>query len=416
MRKLLIIIGAGASQEFGMPSVIKIDEFLKEIAQNEMQLIDEPDKNLYSWVHEMLRNYRLQNIRNRIDETTNFESVLFTIQYISSLLTDREWQNFNNLISPFINLIDFPKISRFKKIQSASGSDFSYLHSFLVDKLLSSIRIKCKDLSTTRHNELNLLADFFSVLKKDFNLGVINLNYDNVILSALPDLNTGFDLFSGEFSREKLYNSSAWNFCYHIHGSVHFDMKGGKDTEMHKIFWNSDLSSRFSQNSSGRNSIYTSEGIHHLNSSIITGLDKSNQILREPFTSYFMQLDRAVYDSDSILFIGYGFKDLHLNRIFPFIRYDNSKNRKVVIIDFAENSEDGLQFRNDSWSFGIRETIPFNGIEMGDGKNREPHATGYFKKNKIFEKSSNSNYPLAIWYGGLLDACQNADKILEELK
>jgi hypothetical protein len=80
-------------------------------------------------------------------------------------------------------------------------------------------------------------------------------------------------------------------------------MKGGlKNTQMHKINWNDNLHSQFSQNSSGRNSQNTSEGINVLTSSIIAGLGKTNQILREPFIQYYMTLDRKIHEADAILF------------------------------------------------------------------------------------------------------------------
>jgi len=129
-----------------------------------------------------------------------------------------------------------------------------------------------------------------------------------------------------------------------------------------------------------------------------------------------MQLDKLIHESDAILFIGYGFNDLHLNRVFPFIRSDSSKNRKVVIIDWASNEEDGLNFRHDGWSFGVHETLPFNGFEMGDGRTSIPNPAIHFKKNNILEKSTNPEYPIAIWYNGVLAACEHSDKILAELR
>ena len=152
-----------------------------------------------------------------------------------------------------------------------------------------------------------------------------------------------------------------------------------------------------------------------MNSSIITGLGKTNQVLKEPYLSYYSQIDRLVHESDAVMFIGYGFGDLHLNAAFPFIRYDKNKKRKVVIIDFAENDADGIGFRHDEWQFGLFATIPYNGHEMGNGKNLLPQCANYFKKSNTLEKSSNPEYPLAIWYNGLLAACDYPNKILEEL-
>lgn len=412
-KKLLIIVGAGASLDFGLPSVKKIDELFENWAKEIVPLKNDKDKSLYTWVKESLLSYSNQNPRNRIENIVNFESLLFTIQNIATIIDDDHWKHFNNRLKPFIDLKTVPDINRFGKDKVTDGGDFHFLHSYLIDNLLEYFRTICKSIDTDKGIEINKLKVFFTNFKTDFEIGFVNLNYDNVILSALPDLETGFDKATGEFDRNRIYTNT-WNFCYHMHGSVHFDLKGNK-TEMHKVYWNNDLNSTFSQNSSGRSSNYTSEGLSHLNSAIIAGLDKSNQLLKEPFGPYFMQLDRLIHESDAILFVGYGFNDTHLNRIFPFIRNDNKK-RKVVILDWASDDEDGLNFRDDGWSFGVFSTVPFNGFEMGDGKSRLPHPAVHFKNNKNLEKSSNPDYPIAIWYNGLLEACDFFDKIINELK
>jgi hypothetical protein len=113
-------------------------------------------------------------------------------------------------------------------------------------------------------------------------------------------------------------------------------MRGGGGADIHGIRWNADLRSNFRNNSLGRNGNMSSEGIDDAQSNIIAGLDKANQILRQPFAQYFMQLDRLIYESDAILFMGYGFADFHLNKLFPFIRLDKQKKRKVVVLDYVE--------------------------------------------------------------------------------
>jgi hypothetical protein len=364
---------------------------------------------------EHLSNYTVQNTKNRLERLLNFESVLYTIQMLYSVSKDIQSRQYNHRLNPFIDIIDFPEVISFGKEKKAVAHDFHFLHSYLVDKLLAFLRGRCKTLPTDKKTELDLVQSFLNKLQVKFDLGIVNLNYDDVILTALPDLNTAFDKLTGKFSRKLLFETS-WNFCYHLHGSVHFDMKGGDDhTEMHKICWNSDLSSLFQHNSSGRNNNDTTEGIDHLNSNIITGLDKANQGLREPFASYFMQLDRLVYEADAILFIGYGFADVHLNKIFPFVRYDKEKIRKIVVIDWAGPDEDGLNFRHDDWTYGLFTTIPYNASEMGNGVNRIPQPAIRFKKSNTLEKSANPDLPLAVWYNGLLSASTNVDKIIKEL-
>ena len=43
-------------------------------------------------------------------------------------------------------------------------------------------------------------------------------------------------------------------------------------------------------------------------------------------------------------------------------------------------------------------------------------AVGRLKAAKEFEISNNPEYPLAIWYGGMLAACDNVDKVMERLR
>ena len=192
-------------------------------------------------------------------------------------------------------------------------------------------------------------------------------------------------------------------------------MKDANDNRMHEITWNNDLSSIFSQNSSGRSYSF-SEGVLHLNSNIIAGLDKANQLLREPFAQYFMQIDKLIYESDAILFIGYGFADKHLNNNFPFIRFDKNKIRKIVVIDWASDNEDGLWIRQDNWSYGLFQAIPTDAREMGGSKSSFHHNVDYFKGRNMLEKSFNKDLPLSVWYNGFLKACENPDSIICELK
>jgi hypothetical protein len=414
MKKLLIVAGAGASLEFGMPSVNQIDILFTEWSLELFPLGNDRTQSLYTWVKDQMKDYSSQNKKNRIGAIMNFESILYTIQNLSGLHRDKDWKNFNNRTMPFVTLKDLPNIIKYDREESiATGDDFSRLHSHLIDNLLNHFRVKCRTIRNDKAKELDELGSFFNKLKTKFELGILNLNYDNIIHTVLPDLDFGYNKITGEFSKELLYKKK-WDFCFHLHGSVHFDMTGSK-TELHKIQWNNDLSSTFASNSSGRSGIDTTEGIHHLQSSIISGLDKANQILREPFGPYFMRTDQLIYEADSVLFIGYGFSDMHLNRMFPFIRTD-SKERKVVVIDWAGDNEDGMSYRHDGWTYGLFKTIPFNAYEMNDGKSKEPKSVLHYKRNRILEKSSNSEFPLAIWYNGLLEACRTPQLIFDELE
>jgi hypothetical protein len=132
-----------------------------------------------------------------------------------------------------------------------------------------------------------------------------------------------------------------------------------------------------------------------------------------------MILDRLIFESDAILFIGYGFQDDHLNNAFEFIRYDWNKIRKVAVVDYSDNSTASLcGGRHDDWTMGLSKTIPFDSINMGDGtkslRRKHPTVAGYMQSCSV-EKSSDSSHPLAIWYNGFTEACNHPHVILNEL-
>ncbi len=413
MKKLLIIIGAGASIDFGMPTVTEIDKLFNSWASRHLPLADNERENLYTWVKDKVIKRLEEKSTNGYYQKPNFEQTLFTIQNITSISEDHSWGE-NHPINAFIDFKTFPEILSHRNRKIADGMDFQYLIGYLIDDLLRYFRNKCSKLKENKSQQILKLKHLFDTLKEDYELGFINLNYDNVILSTLPDLSTGFNKKTGRFDTSEFYNNK-WNFCYHLHGSVHFDTRELNEIDHHHIFWQDDLSKKFSPGAGQRRTNNSSSGILHLNSNIITGLDKPNQLLKTPFKQYFSKLDQLANEADSYLFIGYGFGDKHLNSSFPIHRYDNNKIRKAVIIDWASDETDGQFYRSDNWANGLTETLRCNAI-LGNGIDGIPPKVKYYKDNKSFEFSPNKELPISIWYNGLMEACDNAQLIKNELK
>jgi NAD-dependent SIR2 family protein deacetylase len=71
MKKLLIIIGAGASLDFGMPSVTEIDKLFNSWASRHLPLANNERENLYTWVKDKVikrleEKSRMAIMKNRI--------------------------------------------------------------------------------------------------------------------------------------------------------------------------------------------------------------------------------------------------------------------------------------------------------------------------------------------------------------
>ncbi len=403
--KLLLIVGAGASIELGMPSVNRIDSLLEEWAKQRYQIVDFPQENLYTYLKKKIITYYNRNPEEKFRKATNFEEIFHVALQLSSMMNDCQNHIYKNPLNAFMQVAgDLEKIIMYDEEQ-IKGMDLYHLVSYLTDELLKKFRRLCIDVQNEKIQKFEMFKNFMEDLKKDFQIGCISLNYDDLIKQALPDLRTGFNEKKGDFNRNSVFNIKDWNFVYHIHGSVHFDMQGDR----HEIKWNSDLNGHFND-SFCRNPQYTTEGLLHPTSNIIAGYDKTNQILRAPFRTYYSVLDRLVHDADSYLFIGYGFNDLHINKSFTGFR-NHSTKRPVLVIDWADDKKDPLgSGRRDKWAINLCDTIPVNTDTMKYDA-MPSGGIGELKRNNEFEVSEDSDHPLAIWYGGFIKACKNYDKI-----
>src|SRR6185312_9654531 len=149
---------------------------------------------------------------------------------------------------------------------------------------------------------------------KQFDVGIITLNYDNVFTRARPGLHTGFDA-TGLFNPLSVLDRKDWGFIYHLHGSVHFAMTGVPH-DMHGITWTTAPAKNHTAHAFGRDWQDSMEGTSYPRSPFVAGYGKTQQILRQPFRTYFAQVSRLAHEADSLLFIGYGFGDFHLNSVF----------------------------------------------------------------------------------------------------
>lgn len=326
-KKILMVYGAGASVKLGMTSMYDIDKFLEEKANSEFSL-PSINKNLYSYIRDCIN-----------EKYPNFEKVLYVINQLSCIVSNIELssgkisKNHNFSLNHFVENLTFPEIKNYDEIRAITGNDFRVMYLRLLDELLNEFRYKCINVDQKDKN-FDLHSKFLNQLSENYELGIFTTNYDNLILQALPNLFTGFDRQSGEFLRRDVIKRQFWDFVYHVHGSVHFNMPSSSN-KMHSIKWLENI------NKSDKNSFYrsgqtTTEGLEIPNTSIIVGYDKLNQIQKEPFRNFYSALDSFIYDADAIIFVGYGFGDNHINN--PFLEIKTEKpNIPIIVIDYSSD-------------------------------------------------------------------------------
>jgi hypothetical protein len=118
-----------------------------------------------------------------------------------------------------------------------------------------------------------------------------------------------------------------------------------------------------------------------------------------------------------VLFAGYGFGDQHINEAFN--RFRNNRRRPVAIIGHAKTSDMCLgagQHQNDRLATAVVHTLHTNlGSMQSLGQSTFMSRVGALLEAKEFEISSDPSTPLAVWYNGFLEACDNPDKVMARL-
>ena len=194
----------------------------------------------------------------------------------------------------------------------------------------------------------------------------------------------------------------------HLHGSVHFDMPDPHpDGELHEIVWQPDLCATFEPDAFGRSTDFNLEGVDFPTSVIVAGYGKTIQISKRPFRTYYSELDRLVADCDGLLIVGCGFGDHHLQEAFKTFR--DPRRRPVVVIERRPS----LRFVETDLIFqALRSIFRTNeGFMLFTGPDKRDH----LDKVGGFETSANPKTPLAVWYDGILSACDNPDAVIGQL-
>lgn len=408
-KKLLMIVGAGASLDFGLPSVSVIDNILDARAATLYPLAGNPASNLYRHCRGKIDDYYKASLKPALRSWTNFEEVLYQLNLITPYFGDpTRSRGSNALLTP----VDLPDVLESGVQKPADADVLRSLTSALVDKIVDHFIDECSTVASSKSIELLEVSAFLSSLRNEFDVGILTLNYDDVLEQADRNLFTGFDPTTGIFNSQSVFARTQCDFIYHLHGSTHFAMTGTSH-EMHGITWREIPEKDHLVHAFGRNLQDTVEGTDYPISPIVAGYGKTNQTLRQPFRIYFAQANRLVHDADALLFIGYGFSDLHLNAIFSDIR---DRRRAVLVIDWAPDNQDPLQFRYDNWTYNLFRTLPANSCEMVEpGHKAAPDVADLKARNQV-EHSTNPDYPLVVWYKGFLAACRNIDKLLPHLR
>jgi len=414
-KKLLMVVGAGASVDFDIPGVAKVGGLISQEIQKLYPLVNDRSSNLYKYIEGRIRDYWKLAIPPHLFREPHFEDVLYAIfAMVTAYPAAIHTSALGALIAPQI----LPDVLEFgRDAKTAGRQELRSLAAFSVDAILKEFRGCCKTVATSKASEFSRLERFVTALQAEFDIAVVTLNYDNVMYRAFPDIETGFEPASGQFQEGRILARTGWPCMLHLHGSVHFDMPtpraGGHN--IHEVHWQPDIDATFAANAFGRNPQATLEGPDFPTSVLVAGYGKTSQILRRPFRTYYSEVDRLVSACDAVLFTGYGFGDVHLNQAFSQFR--DGRRRPVVILGFAQPGTmtlSGADPDNQVARAVVHDlhTDLRSMTWLGYG---HPDLVDDLLDAREFEVSGDAATPLSVWYNGMLEACDNAKKFIRRL-
>ncbi len=412
--RLLLVVGAGASVEFGMPSVAECGAIISQEAQQFYPLADTPCTNLFAHVEATVAQYWRNHVPAHLYRDPQFEDILYVLFALAAAYPAGAY---TSALGALIDARKLPEIKFCGRERQSIGADqLRGLAHASVDVLLSAFRERCRAAERDKAKEFALLVSLMEALLAEFEIAVVTLNYDNLVYRALG-IETGFDPTTSRFDQDRILARTHWPCMLHLHGSVHFDMRLSAN-DLHEIHWQPDLNARFNQNASGRSSPSTPEGASFPTSAIVAGYGKTTQILRRLLRTYYSELERLVASCNAVLFAGYGFGDPHLNMAFAAFR--DSRRRPVAHIGFARDdvvTAGSFDIGdNNPTATAILRVFQTDCRTMRHLGHVAPDTVAELKAAREFEISEDPNTPLSIWYNGMLAACAEPAKVIARLR
>ena len=410
--KLLIVLGAGSSIPYGMPSVDEVDELMKRWSSEwEPAPSEHSNGNVFRTLWETFERYYAAN---HYGLGPNYERILGEMTALANWLLPPPFGN--PTVSAIAGGTPFEafgwlrdssdKFADRKLVLSQQG--------FLLEKLADHMRARCRAY-IPHSSELSDYGKFFCRLREHFDIGIYNLNYDTVAITAWPEAFNGFDNW-GFFDPLSVVRRQEWGFIYHLHGSVHNCIS--HELARPWIVWKDNLDEQFTDRRIPPVDMAQEFRAIPL-TTLVSGGFKLEQILAEPYQTFYSALVRHVHEAVAILIIGYGFGDLHVNRAiqnrFDLPDRDDRGYPNVVILEKScpQRSRTGHLEICQLWSRQMKDTLKTSFHDGSKNQLGDDKTIADLMQKGEFEMDVKDR--VAIWHGGAYKAFSGIDRIIERL-
>lgn len=404
-KKLLVLLGAGSSISCGMPTVAELDKQMTSWATAWSDVHQWPNYFVALW-KAVERYYAAGKLSLR--PTVNFEKAIGEMVALSHWVTPAPWGDTlreitcQSAMPPYLH---FPFAADYGPTITIRDQ---------LSHLLIKLATYMRGLSGSLDRTARSIAQYGTLLRKlreVFDVGIYNLNYDTVALTAWPDAYVGFDS-TGAFDAGAVNRRTTWGFIYHLHGSVHHSLKGPLDD---RIEWRPDLTSEFFDGHQGLSADTRSDGRSFPKTTLVAGGFKLDQLLVEPFHSLHASLVRHLYQADAVLIGGYGFADSHVNRALRnrLATCATQHRPPVLVLDRGNDDTDPMAFRHDLWANEVCRTLHVSGWCFRKPGHDSPPDVAELALKKGYEVVP--GHRVALWYGGFVEAVSRVDAIVSWL-
>lgn len=401
-KKLLIVLGAGSSVETKMPSVGDIDNLMQGWSAAWASKNGLSDYYLSVW--NAINTY-LTSGGTASGPPINFERALGELFALAHWLSPAPFGNALTSVVPGAALpagLTFRSSHHFGRSYDITDNAVQLLVDLAAHMRAASLKLNTHSDSFKRHRRL------LKRLRRSFDVGIYNLNYDAVALAGWLSAFTGFDA-KGRFDAKRVHRRRRWGFIYHLHGSVHHSLKGDFADE---LVWKNDLADSFDDGDAALSQKGVSDGKRLPKTTLIAGGFKLDQLLTQPFQSFYSSLVRHVQLADAILLGGYGFGDVHVNQALYSRLHTRSRRPPVMILDYGKG-KDPIELRNDLWAIELCATLRVTGEKFYEPPHKVPPDIHDLISRKGFEVNSEGR--VAIWHGGFTAAVDRIDVIAKWL-
>lgn len=410
--KLLVILGAGSSIPCGMPSVGDIDCQMKDWSRKwkpTTGLSDDAGTGVFNDLWEIVEGYYRSN---HYGIGANYERVLGEMTALASWLTP----------SPFGDALraavqDGAPVSAFAWPRDCTEPYFyrkliMEQQAFLLGKLADYIRERSKSVNAGS-SEFAVYKELLRRLRDQFDLGIYNLNYDTVARRAWPEAFSGFSS-NGFFDPLCVSLRKEWEFIYHLHGSVYHCISS--PAHRPSLVWKDDLNGSFVDQQTLAPDMAQQFRPIPL-TTLIAGGFKLDQLLADPYQTFYSALVRHVHEADAILIAGYGFGDLHVNRVLRN-RFERPANDAALpqVVVLEKSNPTKLQTASlqshDFWAYQLTHTLSTKFRTTKEHLDRQLTVAEFIQRHE-FETDLHGR--VAIWHGGFIEALKSLDEIANRL-